>query len=463
MACADAGPALSILHTRVQHPVGQGFFHSSTISSWAANGDPQELRYIYDCGSKHPAARQRDIEAYLGRMESRGVTEIDVLFLSHIHDDHINGLPRLLRKKVAPGVAYAPSSPPEIVADIVVLPMLEPIERLLAFAMAMVEREKIAGSQSTVEGDGFLVDMTVDPVAALRARGARKVIVVAGGDGGAPGREEPPASEDGEGPARLPGLDIPQSPLRIIGSRAQAGSSPIDVDADAIEITHSEGLAVPLVGGSHWRLLMYVDPWAEEKRDLLIAELKATPDKLKEASYLRDLVTNGMTTLTSAYKKVYGDKKINLTSLCVYSDIIDRWRSSESTIDRNNSEGLYLFSLNKKSAWLATGDADLRGSRATSLETHFGEYLKGVHTLTVPHHGAEPNSDDALYKAVKPNLCIVPAARVVSDHDADGNPVEWSHPATAVVRHIGDQGIPLMMVTDTEASRIIERNRFYRT
>ena len=67
--------------TRIQHPVGQGCFHSGHIR-WG-NGrrvKPGDYRYIYDCGSIHKSALSDAINACRNQM-----SELDALFISHLH------------------------------------------------------------------------------------------------------------------------------------------------------------------------------------------------------------------------------------------------------------------------------------------------------------------------------------------------------------------------------------------
>lgn len=93
-------------HTRCQRAVGHGFFHTAKISY----GD-SELRYAYDCGGAKTAERIVD---FLD--EDDGNESLDVLFVSHFHEDHVRGLDGLL--------AY-------VNVGTVVLPYLSHEERLL--------------------------------------------------------------------------------------------------------------------------------------------------------------------------------------------------------------------------------------------------------------------------------------------------------------------------------------------
>ncbi len=76
---------------RTIHPVGQGGFYTE---EFFVNNAPEPMyRIAYDCGGKS----KRFIENYLKALfPLSGNKKIDALFLSHFHNDHINGLDYLL-------------------------------------------------------------------------------------------------------------------------------------------------------------------------------------------------------------------------------------------------------------------------------------------------------------------------------------------------------------------------------
>ena len=66
------------------HGVGQGLFYSGSI-------DDKKFNFIYDCGGSTEKLRNE--------IENLEFDEIDFLVISHLHEDHINGLPILLQSK----------------------------------------------------------------------------------------------------------------------------------------------------------------------------------------------------------------------------------------------------------------------------------------------------------------------------------------------------------------------------
>ena len=75
--------------TRIIHPVGQGGFYSETL-----NDGSNEIHVIYDCGGNSSSLMQNYMDDYFPGNKKQ---EIDAVFISHLHNDHINGLEYLLR------------------------------------------------------------------------------------------------------------------------------------------------------------------------------------------------------------------------------------------------------------------------------------------------------------------------------------------------------------------------------
>ena len=77
--------------TRFIHPVGQGAFYSERIEH-----EDHTYNIVYDCGygnkKKTPKRLEREIASYY-----KNDDVIDVLFISHFDNDHINGINELKR------------------------------------------------------------------------------------------------------------------------------------------------------------------------------------------------------------------------------------------------------------------------------------------------------------------------------------------------------------------------------
>jgi len=95
-----------MMGTRTQYPVGQGCFHAGTLK-WGK--DPQQrFDYVYDCGANKSEPLERAIDAMVERLRVEdGSPVLDDLYISHLHEDHVNGLDQLLRR-VQPHTVFIP-------------------------------------------------------------------------------------------------------------------------------------------------------------------------------------------------------------------------------------------------------------------------------------------------------------------------------------------------------------------
>ena len=74
---------------RIFNPVGQGGFYCEFFEDDTTH---ETIKIIYDCGSMP----QRYVEREIGKIFQEN-EYIDAVFISHLHDDHINGLQKLIK------------------------------------------------------------------------------------------------------------------------------------------------------------------------------------------------------------------------------------------------------------------------------------------------------------------------------------------------------------------------------
>jgi beta-lactamase superfamily II metal-dependent hydrolase len=72
---------------RIFWPVGQGAFYSEKLKF----DDGKEFNIVYDCGSNNKKPLEKSINNFNSKT-------IDILFISHFHNDHISGIEKLLQK-----------------------------------------------------------------------------------------------------------------------------------------------------------------------------------------------------------------------------------------------------------------------------------------------------------------------------------------------------------------------------
>lgn len=71
------------------HSVGQGLCYSGTITQNA-----HSINFVYDCGSKNEKSSTRALQNTIKKLPRT----IDFLVVSHLHEDHISGIPLFLQR-----------------------------------------------------------------------------------------------------------------------------------------------------------------------------------------------------------------------------------------------------------------------------------------------------------------------------------------------------------------------------
>ncbi len=77
------------------HPVGQGLFYSGLIQK-PEEGNFRQFSFVYDFGTSSSCRRSfwREVDDFKGLLPcwKNGKKRLDLLIVSHLHDDHVNGL-----------------------------------------------------------------------------------------------------------------------------------------------------------------------------------------------------------------------------------------------------------------------------------------------------------------------------------------------------------------------------------
>ncbi|WP_282118872.1 MBL fold metallo-hydrolase [Ruegeria atlantica] len=419
---------MKITNTRFQMPVGQGFFHAGWVGFPEAE---EKFFYVYDCGAMTKFASERDREIKKLNASVGNGARLDLLVISHMHADHVNGIETLVHGG-------------KLQVDTIMLPMIEMKERLLSFATTAHE------DPASTESD-FYREFIVDPVAAVSRFDPRNVLLVGRGDGGAPGSGSPDDSPldggsdfSGEGRGynwKLVGQGTADFPSRD-AYRPQVATIP---DTSALRVFEFRNWQ------DAWLIAPYVDKEITAKNDLFITnlanELNITVAELEGRlaieSFCFDLVTNHADKLRTAYKSCHSD--LNRTSLCLYSG-----PAGSVAVDHGCrvKHGPWISDLgHQRIAWLATGDAKLsKDDKCDAFLKHFKDHLDKVSTLTLPHHGSAGDFNQKLLTSTKPSFCTV-AADAVKD---------WEHPAASVTRTVASEGAMLLVVNANETTLVRE-------
>lgn len=323
-----------------QRPVGQGGLCEGALS---AGGRP--LRWVYDCGSNQSVP--------LAREAAKAPRTLDLLFLSHLDADHVNGIDLLL--------AHAS-------AVEVVLPYLNDHERLLVLAQA------VAGGRLT----GQLLDFMDDAAGWLQQRGVQRVTFMGGPDEGLE--------------ADLPTPDLPRG--GVSGGEGSLkpfwNEEPAAIAGAAAGVTLARcgdfiGIASAAGTQADWVFLPFVHPPSKPLVAAFQAEIAASFPGQSAAEIVSAIWdASGRERLHLCYDALWADH--NLVSMSLYAGPAvgsDAWRLN-ITMHRSATYGEH-----RSPGWLSTGDADLSGLRRRQAFMRFYRQVQQqVAVLVVPHHGA---------------------------------------------------------------------------
>lgn len=379
--------------SRIQYPVGQGCFHVGSVD-WRDGPGSGSFRYVYDCGSQNKTALTRSVNAMVRRHPG-----IDALFVSHLHNDHVNGLDQLLGS---------------VRANTVFIPHL----RIGATIADLV----VAAADGALSHS--LIEASLDPEGWFGQRGVSRVVRVQPLQPG----EVPPADARPDGSS-----EGGEPPYHEISWKPQAYS---DEDADTpadLETMESGRMLAPDSGSMalDWVLVPHVDP--EPQADLtrfeteiakvlgLLDIRKLTIQQL--AGSLRDAKRRNE--LRRCYTNCFGANH-NRVSMSVYSGP----KSAPEEQHWNYFPEYWfreLFHWRGAAGWIGTGDAELKDDQVRNAwQRSYSFFLANLSTLLLPHHGSDRNFSAELLNYPRLANCIASA----------GDPSRYPHPGVEVIESV---------------------------
>jgi beta-lactamase superfamily II metal-dependent hydrolase len=446
--CALIRPPMPHASTRF-HAVGQGCFYSGEIFC-APNHDP--LRLVYDCGSETAGdALEREVELFHQIIHD---AKLDVLVLSHLDADHVNGLSLLLDNGLT--------------ARYVFLPYLTPAQRAIA----------AAGAADKVNQNYF--ELLADPVAFLEGRGVENIVFVSGGGDEEEGNSEydvpsfPPSNIDGDSPnlgdlnddregkshfhrgeeskQSLSGVKLAQSRFLLEGPRqegvedsrpAQKAILYFKTDRRPFRLTrcwqgkffHRDAMRLPIsaILGAQDFTIRPGDSTTVQRYKRFLADVHGcfgTLDPVRLVMAIRD--KDDRKKLRECYHHIRGNH--NDVSLVLWHGPLSQkaYVSIESCVHSRGwdwGEGLTLGN----GGTLLTGDLTCTSCVTKKLVQHFGSRMSEIKILHVPHHGSVHSWNNCLLHGANSEIIAVICA---------GRKNKYSHPHPQVINSLKHSNIP---------------------
>ena len=428
-----------IVHTSRQWAVGHGGFCTAEIRAGHGGGG-RPIRYVYDCGAMRPSRLYEAIEGYLAEVAADSA-EIDLVILSHIDWDHVNGLSRLL-------------TGPQVRVARVMLPYLSPAERLLVIARSSaamggedgVDPDDPGDGGGTVGPEGFELDLMLDPATALRGLDPDvELIFVDGSDGDDQGGVGPDPAPIEDFPVLLRPPEAPGDLGMIAVGQGWTKNDPHTgrshmSDRNAVRVHESTQWAM-------WLLAPYVSARRQERVHEFMTAAAATfglseaelSNQLSERDKARQLVVDNRSTLRDLYKQFGGT---NASSMCLYSGPMPQgWVALSETRDGGGA----LLAHSHRAGTLLTGDAELKHqSDVDALVAHYGPLVPLVDTLHLPHHGSWHNISPDLLAALPHLRGAIGMTPPSSKH----------HPGTETIQAVAELGLRAHLVTTEPESAV---------
>lgn len=352
--------------TRTFFPVGNGIFCLERFENSHA--------VVYDCGSTSSERVKRHVNKLADRND---IDVIDYVFISHLHEDHVNGLPMLLEK-----------------FDVrrIIMPLMSEEDRYLLWLGRQLRKPRPNVIPDFDSGD-FVDRLILDPARAMRRYS----------EGTEVGFVAPPAEHASRNMA--PTENAEAHPFRVDGM-------PQTQEAQQSRVIEGEILLKADVSGECWRYAPFTIRYAE-KAD----KLKQGLAKLGIESYT-DVVDHvrkyGHKDIKDVYRKVTGGQ-FNLYSMAVYSHSLRTDLRQRAELCAAGTSWYRNRIVNRilKAPCLYLGDYEAKKDENwNSLDGHLRakanwSSLDGLGCLQIPHHGSHHNFRDEFVS--EGFLSVIPA------------------------------------------------------
>lgn len=365
------------------HPIGQGGFYTGCLDLYGRNHS--QFNFVYDCGTLSERNNLNFvIESYKNRICNK---TIDVLFISHLDDDHVNGIKELLK---------------DIICNDVYMPYLSPFERLIVSI-----RHK---PKDTNNFDNFINfiksphDYLFDDESEVR-----KITYIKGNsDNKVLDDKNPKEKPDDEN------LNYEFTDSLELLSTEEFNAEMVSLAQDSKVVFKKANGKLKI--GNIWEFYLYNEPASEVQISQFISSIQEiygiTIDKKLSQSDLMTILDNKdkLKVLRDKFKEIFKD--LNKTGLVVqHKPLSYRYGKlfKENQLIRNEILHFFNFFLrrfrdyiythrNRTNNWgvtLLTGDI---GLNQIENSLYIKNNLRYVKVFQIPHHGSKTGWDNNFLK-----------------------------------------------------------------
>lgn len=372
-----------------QWGVGHGGLHTQKIQ--AAEGEANStIRFIYDCGTSYgiratePILKQAVLE-----LVDHSKEDIDALWISHLHEDHVNLLGRL--KEIC--------DEENIQIKRIFLPHLTDLERLTLALEASEEEDSVDEDLGYVEEDSFdWAGFLDDPVRYISDSFPDSEVNSVGSD------VRPPRAVENTHALRKESIEKNwEDAFLSMRNTGDAGAilwclAPFETKNWAVQVGANDPVGDP------FQLLKQAV--GNMKTADILDELKDKAARKQLRTFIECQLKNKLSLAPTTDQSL-----LNSTSIVLYSGPLsdiqnDRtvpvYRVALRQDDGTPSEWIFQANFvryNDNAAWLGTGDANLLDPRIRAeFEDHYEDVLEKIWWASIPHHASGKDSDSQLWE-----------------------------------------------------------------
>lgn len=389
--------------TRTIQPVGQGGFYTEIFEIPNQEGKISTHCVVYDCGSATRAEPIRTIESALFDDDR---LDIDILFISHFDDDHVNGLAELSKKHRIKRI---------------VIPQIQ------GYEWYYVLEDSI--KRGTYQPRGNLIKSFLNSIRNETSQDEIQIIEIAPIDS----EERPDRNNyDAQSINELDYQKFWPSGLVLYPFEKELGW--IYIPVNTLDLNKINSLKRKLA------------PFFDAELDPTIWD-NLSGDKCAK------VISEHRSTINDIYKEVFGSS--NASSMCLYSGLDSVNLQSESNIHNGSWQFCYrrhywCRSKENSEACLYTGDSNLNDLKLrNTLICLLHQHIRRIGLIQIPHHGSVHNSsNNAFYELCEDALPLLFVSY--------GCYNRYGHPSTRLLGKLRADGYKIAEVTEKKDSYHME-------